>query len=508
MTIEEMYRRVKSITRQLGLRDSLYVVWAYSQYLQVNEFELPRDIEAAPRFLNAEMPRQILAEWTVEQITREVIRYADEEPRNGRSLSQWGTLAEVANTLRDLEGAIYRDLVGGERIQLELMRIAHRQFVWQQFRYGWVPIIRYYKLFNTPAIIALAQQTMGLTIDEIYLIGLAYLGTFSDHPRATLAVNVEIPGLTRQHFDRFLAFTSLSRNSLSNKLRAEHALNESFAYQYSSLREFPLVQISYRGVDEIACPIPTLLFWRITTGLYYSLRNVPGFSDAFGASFEVHVGEILRQCITSAEMTVIEQEEYHVRLNRKHTVDWILQQGDEGALFLECKIKRLTWASKIGISDLSALEQDIGKLAEAVIQVYKTISDYRAGHYPQLRYVERRRIYPVIVTLEDWYLFGGEMLGRLDAAVRKVMTEAALPLEWLDEMPYSITSVHEIGKVAGVVNTVGVIPFISGKMNDPEFRNAAYGAYCNNRYSDEVRSLSHLFRDEFDAMFADLPRAR
>jgi hypothetical protein len=501
-----MYRKVKSITRQLGLRDSLYVVWAYSQYLQVNEFELPGDIEAAPQFVNAEMPRQVLGEWTVEQIAREVIRYADEEPRNNRALSQWATLAEVANTLRDLEEEIYRDHIRGAPFQLEFMRLAHRQFVWQQFRYGWVPIIRYYKLFNTPAITALAQRATGLTIDEIYLIGLAYLGTFSDHPRASLEVNVQISGLTRQHFDRFLAFTSLSRSALSKKLRAEHTLGESFAYQYSSLREFPLVQISYRGRDEIACPMPTLLFWRITTGLYYNLRNIPGFSDAFGASFESHVGEILRQRITSTEMTVLEQEEYHVGSNRKHTVDWILQQNADAALFFECKTKRLTWASKVGISDLSALEQDIGKLAEAVAQVYKTINDYRAGHYPQLGYVEPRCIYPVIVTLEDWYLFGDEMLGRLGAAVRDIMAAAALPLEWLEEMPYSIMSVHEIGKVAGVVNVVGIVPFASGKINDPEFKHSAFGAYCNNRYPDEVRSLRHLFIDEFDAMFADLPR--
>jgi hypothetical protein len=48
MMIEDTYRKVKSLTRQLGIRDGLYLVWAYSQYLQVNDFELPRDIEAAP----------------------------------------------------------------------------------------------------------------------------------------------------------------------------------------------------------------------------------------------------------------------------------------------------------------------------------------------------------------------------------------------------------------------------------------------------------------------------
>src|SRR6202035_936480 len=180
-------------------------------------------------------------------------------------------------------------------------------------RFGWRPVIRYYKLFNTPKIAALAQQATGLTVDEIYLIGMAYLGIFFGEPRASRQIDVQIPGLTQQHIDRFLAFTSLARNRLSSKLRDEHALDEGFAYRYSSLREFPLVQISYRGKDEIACPIPTLLFWRMTSGLYYSLRAVRGFPTAFGESFECYIGEVLRQRITNAGMSILEEEEYYVR---------------------------------------------------------------------------------------------------------------------------------------------------------------------------------------------------
>src|SRR5713226_9709947 len=154
MTIEEHYRKVRTAVRQLGRRDSLYVIWAYCQFLQVNDFQIPDDIQIANQFLNAHPRQGILAEWTLEQMAREVIRHADEEPRRGRTLRQWDTVAAIANALRDLEDAIYAELVGGQRIHLELMRIAHRQFVWQQHRFNWKPIIRYYKLFNTPEIIA------------------------------------------------------------------------------------------------------------------------------------------------------------------------------------------------------------------------------------------------------------------------------------------------------------------------------------------------------------------
>lgn len=56
MTIHEQYRRIRNRVRRLGRRDSLYVVWAYSQYLQVNDFEFPADIDA-DQFRRAQIPR-------------------------------------------------------------------------------------------------------------------------------------------------------------------------------------------------------------------------------------------------------------------------------------------------------------------------------------------------------------------------------------------------------------------------------------------------------------------
>jgi hypothetical protein len=73
-------------------------------------------------------------------------------------------------------------------------------------------------------------------------------------------------------------------------------------------------------------------------------------------------------------MQVHSEAEFQVRKDRKDTVDWIIQQGDESALFVECKTKRLTWASKVGLADPGALQQDIQNLASAV---YPSISHHR-----------------------------------------------------------------------------------------------------------------------------------
>jgi len=127
---------------------------------------------------------------------------------------------------------------------------------------------------------------------------------------------------------------------------------------------------------------------------------------------------------------------------------------------------RLTWASKAGMSDLTALAQDIRKLAGAVLQVYKAIRDYRAGYYPHLPYVEARRVYPIILTLEDWYCCGLYLPTLLDEAVRNLMQAANLPLEWLQAMPYAVISIDEFETAAGVTSAAGIYAFWSGKLEE------------------------------------------
>lgn len=504
MSIDEQYRRIKAIVRELGCRDSLYVIWAYSQSLQVNGFKMPDDIQVHRAFIDAQPRQAIIGEFSLEQIAREVIRHADIEPRRGRTLRNWGTLANVANALRDLEEKIYAEFDTGKLIHRELTRIAHRQFAWQQLGLKGELIIRYYKIFNTPAINAHTRTETGLTLTEIYTIGFCYIGHFLEAPRIARVTDIHLPGITQKHIERFLTFTSINRNELACRLKAEHALDGGFSYRYSSLREFPLVSMSYRGQEELACPIPTLLFWRITTGLYYTLKDAPGFLTEFGNSFQRYVGEVLQARVTSAERAVLSEQEYHVSKDRKHTVDWIVQQGDEAALFIECKTKRLRWASKAELADLTAQQADLDTLAAAVVQVYKTIVDYRSGHYPQLPFAEKRQVFPMVVTLEDWYFFGNEMAARLNASVRSKMTQAGLPEAWLKEMPYAILSVHELERAARYINEIDLPTLVFGRAQDAKYSQWGFARYCADAYGNNRPVLPSLFWEEYDAMFASL----
>ncbi|MCP3476357.1 hypothetical protein NLM33_39755 [Bradyrhizobium sp. CCGUVB1N3] len=195
--IARIYGSIQKRIAQLAYRDSFYAIWAYAQYLQLPDFKIPSDIEVEPALLAASMPQALLAEWTLEQIAREVIQHGHDTNLEARRLRQWSTLAEVANGLRELEGDIYACLVGPKKIHLEMMRVSHRQFVWQQQYPNWRYIIRYYKLFNTANIAAHAVRAVGLTVEHIFMIGMAYLGMFLDRPFVVKDIKIEIPELTR-----------------------------------------------------------------------------------------------------------------------------------------------------------------------------------------------------------------------------------------------------------------------------------------------------------------------
>jgi hypothetical protein len=130
------------------------------------------------------------------------------------------------------------------------------------------------------------------------------------------------------------------------------------------------------------------LFWRFAAGLYYDLITIPKFANPFGESYQSYVGSVLRAAAPSR--TIFDEHPYNVGSKQKGTVDWIVADVDGSALFIECKVKRARREAKQRLSDISALEEDIGHLAAAVVQSYKTKRDCLAGHYPHFQTTTER----------------------------------------------------------------------------------------------------------------------
>jgi hypothetical protein len=55
--IFDLYKQLRKKVGELAREDSLRVIWAYTQYLQVPSFKTPHDIEVDRRFYERDVQR-------------------------------------------------------------------------------------------------------------------------------------------------------------------------------------------------------------------------------------------------------------------------------------------------------------------------------------------------------------------------------------------------------------------------------------------------------------------
>ncbi|MBK3660164.1 hypothetical protein JJE66_02705 [Bradyrhizobium diazoefficiens] len=335
------------------------------------------------------MQRAWINEWLLMLLAKEVILHCGPVAKTGASLRVWNTLAATVDRINKLEGEIYKEFGSPDNVLVELIRIAHRTFEWQGNGPTARAIIRYHKILNTPEISEICEQKIGLTLYEVMACGVAMLGHFLGSHVLRLPLTSQIVELPVEKFKAALALMGDDIAPLKTKLKSEQQYNESFAYAYNSLRTRPIV-LMCSGASEVAiCPIPTLLFWRFTSGLYYDFIGVPAFANLFGDSYQAYVGEAIRAA--APKLTLRDERIYKIGSREKRSVDWIVSDADKSALFVECKVKRLRWDTKQSLNDTGPLEQDISYMASAVVQIYRTLQDYLAGHYPHLATDEAKK---------------------------------------------------------------------------------------------------------------------
>jgi hypothetical protein len=501
----QSYKPLRNKIALLSVEDALAVVWAYCQYLQVDGFQFPKEIEVDRGYLGLDIPQTWISEWELELLAKEIVLNGNAVASKGRSLKKWKKLSEIVNALKSLENEIYGAFGSPKDVLVEFIRIAHRQFIWQGNPPNSISTMRYFKIFNRPEIDTICEERIGLNVWEIYMCGIACMGLLLDHPAIAIPFKTEIKALSIEKFQKFFVFTSKPIAAVKAQLKAEQQYNENFAYAYNSLRAVPLIRMTYQGSEALVCPLMTLLYWRFTGGLYYELIGVPEFANAFGEGFQGYVGEVIERACPDSVRCLGEME-YVVGKAKKRSVDWIV--ANEGAaLFVECKSRRLSLGSKVSLSDLKPLEGDIDNMAAAVVQLYKTITDYRQNAYPHFPVVEGLKIFPTVVTLENWRMFGPVMLSKLAEAVAQRLTSEGLSPQLVEQMPYSVWAIEELEVGLQIMRTNGIASFMEGKLNNPVKREWDWHGYMTNQYPKSFPA-KRLFDDQYDEMFADLYAAQ
>jgi hypothetical protein len=505
MDVFQDYKPIRNKISLLSVEDALSVIWAYCQYLQLPDFKFPKEIEVNPEYLKLSVPRTWISEWDLELLAKEMILNGSVVASKGRTLRTWNVVRETINSIKGFESKICQSFGEPQDVLVELSRIAHRQFIWQSNAPNSASTIRYYKIFNRPAIDKICREKIGLSVWELYMCGTACMGLLLSHPAVGIPFKCDIRGLSVEMIDKFFSFTSKPLRELKAQLKDGQQYNENFAYAFNALRAFPLVQMSYQSRESYVCPLMTLLYWRFTGGLYYDFVGVPEFGNEFGEGFQNYVGEAIERACPDP-LQRISEHEYVVGKLKKRTVDWIVAD-EQSALFLECKAKRLSWDAKAALSNLKPLEADIDSMASAVVQVYKTLTDHLANAYPRFPAKEGRKIFPAIVTLENWRMFGPIMMNKLTEAVTSKLNSAGLSPDIVEKMPYSVWAIEELEVGLQIMAANGIGSFMEGKLNNAEMRQWDWHGYMTKQYP-KAFPAKKLFEADYDEMFSALYAAQ
>jgi hypothetical protein len=498
----QLYKPLRNHLRQYPLFQSLAVIRAYAQYLQYNQ-PFPQDMKVNPAFLTASKAEKGVYEWELELLTRQIILNSPNDAK--RDMRTWEHFSSAVNKLKQLENSIagnpaYRSLFK-ENILQEIFRMSHRQFHWQQ-QPNTDDLMRYFKIFGSTELEPILVRELGLNARQLYMLGLGVIALYLDNFGINEPVQVDMKGiLDQEHVDRFIGRFSIGIDDLRENIKETQSYDQDFAYTMNPLLVNPLIWITENGRRVLIAPIPTYVLRRFTEGIYYEICNSEGFSDAFGPSFQNYVGEVLSATTRDSAASFLEEETYKVGKIRKDSVDWIMKD-DTATLFIECKTKKVRYEAKVALTDTVALNKDLEKMADSVVQVYKTLVDALNGHYNHWQ-PDDRPIYPMIVNLEEWFAFGDGIVPVIDERVRIKLIEAGMNPELLAQHPYSICSVKDLEYSASVMAQVGILEYMQLK-NDEEHRYWSHGSYASSNFYQQMKNRQDLFPDAWTAIHPGL----
>jgi hypothetical protein len=454
-TIPDLFKSFQDKIKLHSLEDVMYLTWGLMRNLQFDK-PVPSDIETSVQYdQSADIflrRTKGINEWELEFILMEAIISSPANIHTAQTLKRLGNSAGLVNSLRRLENEIALLFLkdDSKTVFKEFFRMSHRQFTWQT-AFTTESTYRYYRIFNFEGLKEIVQRVVGLTPFELYQIGIAVTALFNNNFSATIPIKSFIKTINEEKLGLFIYTFGIDLTTLRQQSVEARKLDETLVYSYNPLRAHPII---LKGAKAY-CPMPTMVLWQITSGIYYKLVNEEGFNDAFGASFQDYVGFIIEQALTNkAEFTVYSEKKYGKP--EKRTIDWVIEDS-QAYLMIECKGKRITQLAKSELMDGASIQSDLEKMAGFITQSYKTVADCRNGLYPHVEYKSEKQAYILILTLEEWFVnFNPEFLDELRAKVIASLEKLGLAAAMVEQVPYFIDSIGAFERNLQLIHQIGI----------------------------------------------------
>lgn len=471
--IYDLYKPLRNFLRQCSLEGVLVDLWRLSS--QTNNGTRTINLSTQPPGLWS----GLIAAWDLSTIAKEIVLHA--QPNGTKRLNSEAALRHVIGMLRDLEDEASKlRLVADDGVNdvvfIEMLRLTHRQFPWQQGSLK-SSIVRNFKIFSTTEIAPMVERQTGLSVKAFFLLGLALSGHLLSKCGINSDQDYSAFGISRAQVQTFFGRLSMDYRDLRRVIETHQSIDANWDYTWNPLEATPLISLDASHPNRLHCPVPELLLRRFSGGLYYDLIEEPGFGNAFGTAYEDYIGEVLAIAFASTAYRIHKEQPYLVGKNMHRGPDWIVC-GPDGNLFIECKTKRLTQAAKSASGDVPLLE-DIGKIADAIVQHYKNVLEAVQGKSQWEP--NSQQSWPVVITFEDWYFLGSVLKQLLDDEVTSRLTVQCMDTQITQSMPYFVMSTREFEMCAGAISEVGISAFFKEKL-DKKYSDWLWPEYLASKF--------------------------
>lgn len=489
------YKPLRNFMRQLNRTVALRQIYHFSQNIQYDK-PLPAQFSRlSPKGIPS--IKDVVYQWELDILAREVILNAGNG--GGKDLFNIVDFRIAIGHIRKLQD---RQIEGRLQTMIyqELHRLFQLQFPWQAKAVE-LRLCRFLRMFRSPDVESVLVSTFGLTVKEIYIVGGAIAGSFLAEDVYDLSTDFSSFGIDNDRRDKFFAVISIGLDELKENAKKRQEYNENWSYTLNPLRLTPLVSVSARAPNIVICPIPEFILLRMSEGLHYDLINVGDFNNAYGRAFERYVGDISNQLISPLGFTAEAGQEYFVgKKIRKDGVDWYLSDKS-AAMLLECKTKGLKLDARYKLEEAD-LFAEIDLLAKFVVQNYKNLCDVQAGYTKWQP--EGRKLYPVIVTLSNWYLHGQSITQRLEDIVFTLLDNSNIDRAIVESNPYTIMSIEEYEVAIQVIGKVGIEKFFDG-FSKSDYKGWMVPSFIESCFSNELCNVSYDYlRSEITAIHKEM----
>ena len=496
MAFFDEYKPFRNYMRRFDRTQSLVDVWCYFQHITENR-PLPPDY-AVGRPFSVPIKGRVWP-WELDTLAREIVLNAGKG--GDRSLRNWKAFADAVDHIKRLDEEAYRADPEVD-VLWELHRIVHRQIP-RQIRPTVNSMMRAVKIFGRSTVDPIVVRELGMTMRQFFLLGMGVAGHFKNKLVLSATHEYTDPlGISRDTSKAFFDRITCAIDGLRANTVKQQSYGPDWAYTWNPLEATPLVRPEPSVPDRVICPIPDYLLRRTSTGVYYDLVKSPDFDNPFGKSFQDYIGEVLDAVCKPPRFTILPEEPYYVGSKRFDGVDWVLSDNT-GHLFIEAKTKRLTLYSRIRNDDV-ALENDLGTMADAIVQHYQNIRralDQKTKWVP-----DDLPVYPIILTLEDWYILSPRVSEKLNTHLRRLMAERGVPQEMLTDMPFTVASTHDFETASQVIAQVGIDAVMAMK-TAVERWNWSLSPFLNQNFGEQMKTVNwQIFGQEFRELVPERAR--